>query len=203
MKRFNKLENSSYSKGFTLVELLVAVAITGIVVTAAGFGLVTILQANKKAEAQTERRMDLNRALDYIADDIKESSSATTEHPSGWGIPSNTYTLVLFLTKPDSKVAYYTRSDSGVEWRGPQVIYRSEKQDDGGQSEKQDDGGQALVDAISDSPSACTGSGDSMGSEGFKVFVANNRNVKICLKGKVSESETYSVETNAFARSSP
>lgn len=194
MKRFNKLDNSSYSKGFTLVELLVAVAITGIVITVAGFGLVAILQANKKAEAQTERRMDLNRALDYIADDIKESSSATTEYPSGWGIPSNTYTLVLFLTKPDnSRVAYYTRSDSGVEWRGPQVIYRSEKQDDGGQ---------ALVDAISDSPSACNGSGDSMGSEGFKVFVANNRNVKICLKGKVSESETYSVETNAFARSS-
>lgn len=194
MKRFIRLDSFSCSQGFTLVELLVAVAITGIVITAAGFGLVTILQANKKAEAQAGRRMDLNRALDYIADDIKESSSATTEHPSGWGIPSNTYTLVLFLTKPDSKVAYYTRSDSGVEWRGPQVIYRSEKQDDGGQ---------ALVDAISDSSPNCTGSGDSMGSEGFKVFVANNRNVKICLKGKVSESETYSVETNAFARSSP
>ncbi len=198
MKNWSKLSSSySSTRGFTLVELLVAVAITGIVITVAGFGLVAILQANKKAEAATERRIELNRAIDYIANDIKESSSASTVRPSGWGVPSgSTYSPVLFLTKPNEPgVGYYIRSASGVEWLGPQVIYRSEKPDFGGK---------AFVDAISDGPPPnCTGSGDTMGSKGFKVFVANNRKVKICLRGKVSDSETYSVETTAFVRSSP
>ncbi len=57
--------------GFTLIELLVAMAITTIVVSIAGFGLVTITSANTKAETETQRRVDLNRALDFISNEVR------------------------------------------------------------------------------------------------------------------------------------
>ncbi len=72
------------SAGFTLVELLVAASITTIVVAAAGFGLVTIAKANQKGRTETERRVTLNRAQDFISDEVrtaievKDSSSVPT-----------------------------------------------------------------------------------------------------------------------------
>lgn len=59
--------------GFTLVELLVAALISIIVISMAGFGIVTILAINKKAEAMTERRIDLSRAFDFITNEIRMS----------------------------------------------------------------------------------------------------------------------------------
>jgi len=194
---FSKISSqNNKSSGFTLVELLVAIAITGIVISVAGFGLVNILQANKKAEATTERRIDLNRALDYIADDIRESSSISTTFPTGW--KDSCYSEILFLTKPGgNQVAYGLRSKTcnsyTSPWRGPKIIYRFRASGSTGEP---------LVDAISDTSIECSGSGTTSGSEGFKANI-DGRKVKICLKGKVSDSETYSVETNAFARSSP
>lgn len=70
------------TSGFTLVELLTAVAITGLVITIAGFGLVAILQASQKAEAKSDMRTDLNRGLDFISDDIKAASYASNTAPS-------------------------------------------------------------------------------------------------------------------------
>jgi len=186
------------SAGFTLIELLVAMAISTIVIGVAGFGLVTILDKNNKAEAETLRRTNLNRALDFIADDIRESKSVSTTLPpawTSWTVPTG-YTGVLFLTKPGTptQVAYYTRSSSGVVWQGPQIIYRKDGSDDP----------QALVDGIATSSPSCTGSGTaSSGTVGFKVFVDNSRSVKICLLGKLRASETYSVGTTVFARSAP
>lgn len=59
------------SAGFTLVELLVAALISIIVISMAGFGIVTILSISKKAEARTERRIDLSRAFDFITNEIR------------------------------------------------------------------------------------------------------------------------------------
>lgn len=61
------------SAGFTLVELLVAALISIIVISMAGFGIVTILAINKKAESRTERRIDLSRAFDFISNEIRMS----------------------------------------------------------------------------------------------------------------------------------
>jgi prepilin-type N-terminal cleavage/methylation domain-containing protein len=57
--------------GFTLTELLIATAITGIVLTMAGAGLITLLSSNQAAEQRQNRRQELNRALAFIADDIR------------------------------------------------------------------------------------------------------------------------------------
>jgi type II secretory pathway component PulJ len=75
-----KINNKTYqsSAGFTLIELLVAMSITIIVVTLAGSGLIAIMQNNIKAEAETLRRVELNRALDFIGDEIRTSKTIAT-----------------------------------------------------------------------------------------------------------------------------
>ena len=197
------------SHGFTLIELLIAALITSVVILVAGNGLISIMTANQQAEADSQRRMDLNRALDYISDDIREASSVSTTVPSGtpwtgWAAPSNCYSGVLYLTKPNATlggtpvaVAYYTRPKTcgtGVVWQSPQIIYRSTTSGDEGN---------ALVDAIASSspPNCSTGSGTaSSGTVGFKVWVQNSRSVKLCLLGQLVGSDTFAVNSQAFAR---
>ncbi|WP_238549331.1 PulJ/GspJ family protein [Acaryochloris marina] len=63
--------NSKAIKGYTLVELLVATIITSLVISMAGFGLVSATQANKRTEAIAARRHDLSRAFDFISNEIR------------------------------------------------------------------------------------------------------------------------------------
>ncbi|HCF25812.1 MAG TPA: prepilin-type cleavage/methylation domain-containing protein [Cyanobacteria bacterium UBA11049] len=57
--------------GFTVVELLIAILISTIVITIAGFALVTIASISQKAEAKIERRIDLSRAFDFMTHEIR------------------------------------------------------------------------------------------------------------------------------------
>lgn len=70
------------NRGFTLIELLVAVVISTIVIVLAGFGIATILTIDNKAEASIERQVDLNRAFDFLTNEIRMAqrinSTATT-----------------------------------------------------------------------------------------------------------------------------
>lgn len=81
-KTFRIPAHQNNSSGFTLVELLVAIVITGFVITIAGSGLVSILQAAQRADARTDMRTDLNRALDFIGDDIRAANFVSNTSPS-------------------------------------------------------------------------------------------------------------------------
>lgn len=63
--------NQKNNRGFTLVELLVALVISTIVIGIAGFGITTILTMDNKAEASIERQVDLNRAFDFLTNEIR------------------------------------------------------------------------------------------------------------------------------------
>lgn len=236
------------SAGFTLVELLVAVAITGIVITVAGFGLVAILQADNKAEAQTERRGELNRALGFIADEIRmarrvNTTGDTTTTASAAVSASNPAlslgnadTLVLYLEIPITgnipttcpsggpnagspppqpstydRVIYDIRSSRQTSWLGPRVIDRY------GRIPTSDGtidpcstpvASKALVDSISDTGTAptCDSPAVLSGTEGFYVCV-NGRKADLYINGKLTSdsgnTDTYSVNSSVFARSSP
>lgn len=216
------------SAGFTLVELLVAVAITGIVITVAGFGLVAILQADNKAEAQTERRGELNRALGFIADEIRMARRVNTTNNttttasnavtnSGLSLGS-IGTAVLFLEVPvgicDStpvvdRVVYDIRSSS-TNWLPPRVIYRYGRipESNGTVNPCSDPTSKALVDSISDTGNAptCDSPAVLSGTEGFYVCV-NGRKADLYINGKLTSdsgnTDTYSVNSSVFARSSP
>lgn len=85
LKLFGFQKNSA---GFTLIELLVAMSLTTIVVGVAGFGLVAIMGANNKGEAETQRRENLNRALDFISDEVRTASMVSSTAPL-WATDSN------------------------------------------------------------------------------------------------------------------
>lgn len=171
--------------GFTLPELLVASLITGLVLTAAGFGLVRILQASQKSNVEQERQSELNRALSFMADDIKEATSVEVASDPAY---------LLKLTKADSsEIVYYTGTSSS--WRG-RVVYRKEITPTTMKA-------YALIDAIANVNPTCTGNGgDSDGNKGLKVFVQDKSYVKICLVGELSDSRTLLLETQAFTRGS-
>lgn len=196
---YKKISIQKSSAGFTLIELLIAMALTTVVIGITGSGLVIITEKNQKAEAETLRRTELNRTLDFISDDIRQSNLASTSIPSGWTWTDPLcYSPILYLNKPNgtpggTQIAYYTRSKTcggnTVLWRGPQIIYRSTTTNDAGS---------ILVDSIA--------------AGGFTVSVpaTNSQLVTLSLQGQTcippttdntcASPETFTVSAQAFAR---
>jgi prepilin-type N-terminal cleavage/methylation domain-containing protein len=194
-----KLTRQSKVTGFTLVELLIAMAITGVIITVGGSGLVIILNYNRQAEVKTDLRIELNRALDFMADDLRESNNISTSMPAswtGWTVPAG-YSGVLFVTKSPgtpggSQVAYYLREKlpgaTSPVWQGPQIIYRATATNNEGD---------ALVDSIQ------TG--------GFPApTITDSRQVTLSLTGQIctpptpenicSNPQILRISTTIFAR---
>ncbi len=69
------LHTQSRTAGFTLIELLVAMSISVILVSITGFGLVAMMTKNSKAEGEILRRTELNRALDFITDEVRMANN--------------------------------------------------------------------------------------------------------------------------------
>lgn len=61
------------SSGFTLVELLVTIAISFIIVTTLLNVVVNILSSERREEAKVNAEQEIQAALDYIADDLQEA----------------------------------------------------------------------------------------------------------------------------------
>ena len=68
---YRRFHISQLFSGFTLVEVLIAILISTMVIVIAGFTLVTMTSFDNKAEAVTERQIDLNRAFDFITYEIR------------------------------------------------------------------------------------------------------------------------------------
>jgi prepilin-type N-terminal cleavage/methylation domain-containing protein len=68
---YHRFHISKRSRGFTLVELLLAISIGTIILVVASFALVTITSFDNKAEAKIERQIDLNRAFDFMTHEIR------------------------------------------------------------------------------------------------------------------------------------
>ena len=191
-KYFSKIGNPFSSSGFTLIELLAAISLTTIVVGAAGFGVVTIMNANAKSESKTQRRVELNRALDYIAEDIRRASDVSSVSSSSSFYGSGTGVLSLNIPyKPN--LEYYVRESTST-WIGPNTINRRH-------SDSSNDN--ALVDAITEPTSEPTCSDGTLeGANGFYACIINDRTVELYLYGKLGDdSEPYQVTTKVFARS--
>jgi prepilin-type N-terminal cleavage/methylation domain-containing protein len=124
--------------GFTLVELLVALAITGIVIGLTGSGLYALMKADRRSQIETTARLELERSLAFMTDEIKMSQQIVTDNTFaatntiGFNPASGSSRiqpiLILYpaptsgLTKP---IVYYLADppNSSV-WLGPRVIYR-------------------------------------------------------------------------------
>jgi general secretion pathway protein J len=59
-------------RGFTLIEVLIAVAITAIVAAASYSGIATVLNGSEQLRAAGDRTRDLNRAMTIIDRDLRQ-----------------------------------------------------------------------------------------------------------------------------------
>ncbi len=60
-------------RGFTLLELLVAILIGGIITSGLLFLVIEMLRVNNREERLTQTQQDMRRALDYMASDVGEA----------------------------------------------------------------------------------------------------------------------------------
>lgn len=104
------------SQGFTLMELLIAVIISGLVVSGLLFIVVELLRIDNRETALEEVQRDTQRAMNYIADDLREAvyvytdpsdvvSVATT---TGIELPIDFNPVLAFW-----KVRHITRDEQG------------------------------------------------------------------------------------------
>ncbi|NCJ06563.1 hypothetical protein GS597_08605 [Synechococcales cyanobacterium C] len=187
--------NRSFALGFTFVELMVALSMTGVVVTLAFTALQYTLQRDKAGTQLESRQAELSRALDFIADDLREATQV-----SGLKTPPE---LVMRIHRADgSWVDYFLVDQVDQRWRGPTIIYRRTSDQTSSQ---------ALVDAIAAEDVTCPGEGDllerrgksssSHRAGGFRVRVQAPSRIKVCLWGHLPETnERVLATTQVFTR---
>jgi prepilin-type N-terminal cleavage/methylation domain-containing protein len=197
------INRDNLTTGFTLIELLTATLISGIILILAGIGLIHLLRVDQSNEATTRQRVQLNRALDFISDEIHESKEVLLAPPSGWSMTG--CDALFFVQKPttgvaDPQVAYYSCPPAAGElWKGPKVLYRATTALPTG-NEKH-----PLVDALSDQPLAnCKSSLSPSDTLGIRAAITDGKKVELCIKGaqNSSASSTIELKTLTFARGS-
>lgn len=125
----------SYKKnGFTLTELLLAAGLTTMTILLGGWAVANVTQISKSNSSQSERKMELNRALDFMAAEIRQASGINLDNtPASFSPPtteiasgSHQDVLRLRIQGATQPVIYYlaTPSSTNQTWRGPKVLYR-------------------------------------------------------------------------------
>jgi type II secretory pathway component PulJ len=174
--------------GFTLTELMVAAAASIILCGVTLGGLVMLQQMSQQMDERLEQEAELQRALRFIASDIREGKSIKAGAPEIKG-----YNALFQITLPDASktiIGYYSKKrGKGDDWAGPQIVYRRDFREEVTY---------ALVDQIAPveeigtSPSDfCAGTGTLVsGKAGFAVRIDGQSTAKICLLGHLSKSKT-------------
>jgi hypothetical protein len=65
------VRSNTTNRGFSLPDLLVGATLTTIVVGASGYGLAAMADASKTANSKSERRIEMNRSVDFISTEVR------------------------------------------------------------------------------------------------------------------------------------
>jgi hypothetical protein len=130
----SKSTKNSSNRGMSTVELLIAAGLTTVVVAAAGFGVSSMIASSNASSARSDRRAELNRSLDFISSEIRESTSlekdvaaATTPAAFAPATGSSGARKVLMVNTAatgSTPVIYYVATPPAGTWKGPRVVYR-------------------------------------------------------------------------------
>ena len=125
----------SQQSGFTLTEVLVSMVIAGIIISGLLFLVVELLRVDRREIALEQVQRDMQRAMDYVSDDLREAVYVYPVLSSAGVIPGTTISEGIVDRIPELK----TRIDSS---RSVPVLafWR--------------------INPISDLPDTCTGSAD-------------------------------------------
>ncbi len=132
--------NNVKDRGFTLIELMLALAVTGIVLVLAGGGLFALMNANQRSQIETTDRLELEQALSFITDEIKMSQQIATSLPAkSYNKTSKFLQSASGSTKIEPILILNPSASSGLKepivyylaippnrsvWLGERVIYR-------------------------------------------------------------------------------
>jgi len=118
--------------GYTLVELLVGVLVSGIVITAAVQVLLSIIRSDVASQRELNRRDDVSRALALLQEEtrnavrVRTGTSAAPLQPLDSSLCPTAVSTLLILDGITSNrsISYGLQSISDVNWRGPRVLVR-------------------------------------------------------------------------------
>lgn len=74
--------------GFTLIEVMVAMAITAVVAVMSYYGIDSAIRLSTAAEQESDHLRELNRAFDVIARDFRQVIPRPVRDPAGYGMSS-------------------------------------------------------------------------------------------------------------------
>ncbi len=164
-QRFSGLSGSS---AFTLTELLVAALLTSSALMMSGIGLSAVISSSASVNESAERQDELNRALDFIAAEIREArtinqGNAPTNNFLDSVDPSEVNEAsvrpILWLNMGEDEIVYYSaepHNPSGP-WQGDKVVYRwGPKFDSDGRQDNDDYEHHVLVDSLSSDQAVTT-----------------------------------------------
>jgi type II secretory pathway pseudopilin PulG len=119
--------------GFSLIEVILGSLLTIMVVTVAGVGLVNMSRSNLRNSADSELINNLNRASDFISDELRQAQQVETGSGiNTTNVPANTIpagsTIILGIVNPQfptNRIIYYTNTPRTQDrLLGPRVLYR-------------------------------------------------------------------------------
>ena len=216
LKLFLSLKKSS-EKGLSLIELIVALVMSGIVLTMAASGFVNVLRANQDVESKSVRSASLQRALAFIQEDIKQGKSVTMVStsdsppcPSGNTTNVNSpvsSTQCLKITLPNNKSIYYGFDDISNQsitqiYLKPGILKRYDENETSPSWEVVMDG---LVNTTPSPAPICNSNLTNTlhGTGGFRFCVETTRNrlAQVFLFGYVDKTTNIPVNVITFARS--
>jgi prepilin-type N-terminal cleavage/methylation domain-containing protein len=133
-KKFRlKLSTRKYpSAGFTLIELLMAIVVMGVVSSFISYALSSMINSNQNLAKEQNRRVEVSRALDLIANDLEISQIVPATLPTG--VTGATPVLSMDIIKgacttpntAKNRISYYIKTvpTTSTSQLGPNVIYR-------------------------------------------------------------------------------
>ncbi len=131
--------NRQIDRGFTLVEIMLALSINSIVLLLAGSGLFAIMNANQRSQVETTDRLELEQALAFMSNEVKMSRQILTNLPSESFSKSSKFRSASGSTDIDQILILNPAPNTGLTdpiiyylaeppprsvWLGPKVIYR-------------------------------------------------------------------------------
>jgi prepilin-type N-terminal cleavage/methylation domain-containing protein len=206
------VKNYNASAGFTLVELLVSIAIMGITASLISYAIGSMISSNQSLAKEQNRRVEISRALDLMATDIRQSQVLpVTDAPSsltGTGATNVLYMKLISATctgADDYKngIVYSIKAKSSTDKTaiGPNIIYRYGLIPDstGAINCSDTPSFTTIADAVSlgtMTPPVCnatsTPTSPPSGVTGFYTC-SSDQQVSIALFAKFSDTKTYAV----------
>lgn len=121
--------------GFTLMELVVAIALATGILAMAGNGLIAIMTKDRQAAADRQNRYELQRTTDFLGQEIRMATrispcptrEAIGQFQAATGSTNAQPVLVLHLKNLPAPIVYYLATpppQNRTVWDGPLVLYR-------------------------------------------------------------------------------